>query len=598
MHKQNQGRHLKTQQTFSMFILLSMLMVSIVVLSSMGLSIKTSLESQEKRNQILSVEDLIRDMNQYIKVHLNDLMGQSQLPLLTQAALQPDVLLPDAVDLFRELPIQQQYHQQLLLDFSGEILYQRFSQEIPPQVQRPWFLPLSSGQREYSTLLVTETTTYVELVVPLIYNQSPEGYLSVHISWAHILENLRLQKRLELYSLRLRKKGETLVIINPQESDSGEWRIANSKFLGFSVEYQLNQHRINAIVNDYLALMVVELIAISILLSFIGIRLGRRFFVDPVESLGKQLQALEDGHQKKLTAPENISRELADVIQKFNQMSEKISDNEQSLLQANQQLRDNQAQLIQSEKMASLGLMAAGVAHEINNPVAFVRSNTNSLNEYIDDFSPLLKAVKNKDATQVYQECINNDIVDVFADIKSIVTESEEGLQRVSDIVTGLKQFTHSDIDTTEEVNVRECVEFTLKLIWNELKYNARVEVTGSCDASVKANNGALSQVLTNLLINASHAIEKNGHIRIGIEEKADVIAIRITDNGSGMERDTLNRIFEPFYTEKPVGVGTGLGLSISYGIIEKYNGTIAVESEPGIGSTFTITLPSVNSAQ
>ncbi|THB66301.1 MAG: GAF domain-containing protein [Gammaproteobacteria bacterium] len=278
------------------------------------------------------------------------------------------------------------------------------------------------------------------------------------------------------------------------------------------------------------------------------------------------------------------------------------------LTELNEQLSQTQNQLVQQEKMASIGQLAAGVAHEINNPIGFVLSNVNTLAEYAGTFISLLKeyetlvknlASGNRDSARVSMQTIRDikkkeDVDYMLEDIEELVTDSLDGMERVRSIVAGLKSFARVDTETeTQQADINECIQSTLKLVWNELKYNCKVETDYGEIPEIECFPGQLNQVFMNLMVNASHAIEKKGLIKIKtFEGDNENIIITITDNGSGIEKENISKLFNPFFTTKEVGKGTGLGLSISYGIIEKHNGTIDVESTVGEGTTFTIKLP------
>jgi len=263
-----------------------------------------------------------------------------------------------------------------------------------------------------------------------------------------------------------------------------------------------------------------------------------------------------------------------------------------------------QEQLIQSEKMASIGQLAAGVAHEINNPIGFSLSNITTLSDYIDSFLKLDSIVlshlptleKIEFATQYQNFRKEEDIDFVIGDMKELIEDTVKGLNRVSAIVANLKKVTHASELEMELCDINEIIEESIKVVWNELKYNMEVVKQFSQTPKIPCHAGEIHQVLMNLFLNASHACEEKGLLTINtslIELKNQQwVVIEITDNGKGMPREVRKKIFDPFFTTKPVGVGTGLGLSVSFSIIEKHNGKIKVASEEGVGTTFTIRLP------
>ena len=252
--------------------------------------------------------------------------------------------------------------------------------------------------------------------------------------------------------------------------------------------------------------------------------------------------------------------------------------------------------------MASIGQLAAGIAHEINNPMGFISSNLGTLKKYLGKRSEymsaqeqLLDQINDKTALAELNEKRKALKIDFIAeDIKDLINESLEGAERVKKIVQDLKSFSRVDQAEYKHADLNECIESTINIVWNELKYKATVEKEYGDIPHTKCFPQQLNQVFMNLLINAAHAIEKHGTITVKTLREGDSIFISISDTGRGIEPRIVNRIFEPFYTTKEVGKGTGLGLSITYDIIKKHGGEIAVRSEVGIGSTFTVRIPIV----
>jgi signal transduction histidine kinase len=299
---------------------------------------------------------------------------------------------------------------------------------------------------------------------------------------------------------------------------------------------------------------------------------------------------------------ERKARLLAEKL--LNDKTRRLYDNCIKLELTINELSSTQQQLIQSEKMASIGLLAAGVAHEINNPIGFSISNISILSEYVDSLLKLDDFIINKapslspyDVTQAYKKLrVQEDIDYVNSDIKSTLSETEEGLNRVKDIVSNLNKVSHSGALEKELCDINSLIEESLKVVWNELKYCLTINKNLAKVPKIHCHKGEITQVLMNMFINASHASINKGTLNIATEVSregiSDYLNIIINDNGNGIPQNIINKIFDPFFTTKPVGVGTGLGLSISFGIIKKHQGEIKVTSEEGQGTTFTIKLP------
>ncbi len=255
----------------------------------------------------------------------------------------------------------------------------------------------------------------------------------------------------------------------------------------------------------------------------------------------------------------------------------------------------------QQEKMASIGQLAAGVAHEINNPMGFISSNLNTLGKYLEKINTFESALMDKVAT-VCSPDLSTELkglrkslkIDfIMHDIRNLIDESRDGAERVRRIVQDLKSFSHVDEAECKLFSINECLDSTINMARNEIKYVAEVKIDYQEDLPLlNCYPQQLNQVFMNLLVNAAHAIEGHGTLSISTRQEANDIVIKVSDTGKGIAPENLSRIFEPFFTTKEIGKGTGLGLSISYDIIKKHGGTISVESEVGKGSTFNIRLP------
>ncbi len=263
------------------------------------------------------------------------------------------------------------------------------------------------------------------------------------------------------------------------------------------------------------------------------------------------------------------------------------------------ELAQTQGQLLQSEKMASIGQLAAGVAHEINNPVSFVKANLGSLQRYVGGLLDALSAYESHEAelapatrAALAQVKLAADLEYVREDVPGLLAESQEGLQRVKTIVQGLKDFSHVEEAQPQPANLEACLETTIKIVWNELKYKVELVREYGGIPDIECRPAQLSQVFMNLLVNAGQAIQDHGRITLRTGYDADNVWVEVEDTGGGIRPEHLSRIFDPFFTTKPVGLGTGLGLSVSYGIVRKHGGQIDVRSEVGRGTCFRLVLP------
>lgn len=250
-------------------------------------------------------------------------------------------------------------------------------------------------------------------------------------------------------------------------------------------------------------------------------------------------------------------------------------------------------QLLQSEKLASIGQLAAGVAHEINNPVGYIASNMAVLADYSDSLIRLVRILSQRlhgDEAQPLLQQFDFDYV--CEDLPKLVKESEEGLARVIGIIRDLKDFSHLEEAEFVLADLHLGIQSTLNLVANELKYKAEVHCQFTQLPQIYCIPSQLNQVLLNLLVNAAQAINQHGTITINTGYDNQWVWFSVTDTGCGIAPDKLEQIFQPFYTTKPKGQGTGLGLALSRSIIEKHKGVLELQSTVGQGSCFTVKLP------
>lgn len=264
-----------------------------------------------------------------------------------------------------------------------------------------------------------------------------------------------------------------------------------------------------------------------------------------------------------------------------------------------------QAQLLQSQKMESIGTLAGGIAHEINNPIGFVYSNVGSLQTYLGDFLALLRLYHDlelflespdpkikKILAEIEAKKKQIDLDFMVKDIGGLVKDTLEGAERIKSIVANLREFAHTGTGNMELSDLNDAIQKTLKLLNNELKFRIEVVTELELEEQVVCYPQEIKQVLLNLILNAAQAIPEKGTIHIKTAKEDSEAVIRIKDSGTGISPENMTRLFEPFFTTKGVGKGTGLGLSVSYNIIKKHQGKISAESKVGVGSIFTVRLP------
>ncbi len=339
------------------------------------------------------------------------------------------------------------------------------------------------------------------------------------------------------------------------------------------------------------------LIVLLIFTSFLTARVVLR----PLYLLLEATQRMYQGNEN-IEIPITSETELGLLTESFNEMSRRVSSARSELEnkvkeveEAYDELKDTQSKLVHTAKMASLGQLVAGVAHELNNPIGFIFSNMSHLKDYSERLIKLIDAAENNpDQLEKIKE--EEDYKYIVEDLPRLIKSCEDGARRTRDIVVGLRNFSRLEEAKLKKIDINEALENTLSLLRGETKNRIEVVKDYGELPQVLCYASQLNQVFMNILSNAAQAIEAKGKISIKtsvLDKKAkDKVVIEVGDSGKGISKDKLNQIFDPFFTTKGVGKGTGLGLSISYGIVEKHKGEIQVESEEGKGTKFTIVLP------
>ncbi len=318
-----------------------------------------------------------------------------------------------------------------------------------------------------------------------------------------------------------------------------------------------------------------------------------------LDALHKLYRVLSITNQDLAETNIHLEEKVASRTRQLVEANAELAAEQQELKTLLMKVEEAQSQLLQSEKMAAIGQLAAGVAHEINNPIGFVNSNLGTLNSYVEKLLAVISAYEHRETTvdlpkddlQVVKA--DADLSFLREDVRALLKESQDGLSRVKKIVQDLKEFSHVGEVEWQEADINDGMESTLNVVRAELKYKADVIREYGRLPPVRCIAAQVNQVFMNLLVNAAQAIDEHGTITVRSGVDGDKVWVEIQDTGKGMPPETIKRIFEPFFTTKPVGKGTGLGLSLSYDIIVKrHDGYFDVSSTPGKGSTFRVWLP------
>ncbi len=324
-----------------------------------------------------------------------------------------------------------------------------------------------------------------------------------------------------------------------------------------------------------------------------------REVIRPIESLIGASKELKE-KRKASFIPNHSKTEIAELVDAFNEMSGQIIESDRKmknqlelLEQANKKIKSTQGQLIQSAKLASLGELVAGIAHELNNPIGFIYSNISHLKSYMKSLFEIIdKSHQSVEERNSLME--KKDYPYIKEDLPKLIQACEEGSKRAKNIILGLRNFSRSDRDQTHDFDINAGLDSTLGLLEGEFKNKVTVHKNYGEVPKISCNINQMKQVFMNILNNACQAIKETGDVYITtcFHEKDQRVTVEIRDTGCGIKQENLEKIFDPFYTTKPVGEGTGLGLSISYGLVKSHDGEITVKSREGEGTTFSVDLP------
>jgi signal transduction histidine kinase len=326
----------------------------------------------------------------------------------------------------------------------------------------------------------------------------------------------------------------------------------------------------------------------------------REMLADSRSKIQPSVEAPQDEKSLLKDYSEALFRKLEKKMADLERVNQELQDEIFERKRAEKERAEMQIHMIQQDKIATIGQLAAGVAHEINNPIGFIKSNLETLVKYTDRLKRFVQVadelVKSEcgSTTQemLAEERSKQHIDTIVRDISPLVNDCLEGSERIISIVKDLKMFTHHDVLETNPIDINSCCDKVISIIWNEIKYIATMHKEYSDIPLVLCNSQQISQVLINLLVNAVHAIKDQGDISIRTWSDQGSVFLSVSDTGCGIPSQDLSRIFDAFYTTKEVGKSTGLGLSISSEIVRKHGGEILVASEVDVGSTFTVRLP------
>ena len=615
LHNLISNRPPKTERLLSLFLITVISLMSLAMLSVMTQGLKSDLTKHYLHSNEQKSINLAHQVDRFLDTRRIQLEAQTHSAVVKQTVMQPESNKGLISDYFLSQSIIGKQYIQQLYDFKGEEIFNSASihrQHQPFSLQkrddpkiRERFSALYERNKNFEINL-SEDLNFWQISLPIKYGDSIEGILSTYIPMSEMIEAFNLNNVIDI---KLQATTANGVSIQWGATQTHSWKELKTNQSGIQLTYGIDTSSLNNSFANAKMRLIVSSIVIAFFAIGFAIIIGRWFFVRPIERLHSFAAEVSEGADPHLETTKRITIEIQQLSDQITDMAKKIQHREQSLIESNKALKRNQNTLVHAEKMAGLGQVTAGVAHEINNPIGFIMNNLSMLQEYHSFLKTLISqllSMKDKlseeEKTKLQSELDaiastlqEEDLDFVINDLDCITGESISGTERVKDITQGLKGYSYSG-EKTSLVNINECVESTLKMVWNELKYHCTVEKSLGELPKIECMGGQINQVLMNLFVNAAHAMaDTNGLLTIHTLPLDGAVQITVKDNGCGIRTDDLKHIFEPFFTTKPVGEGTGLGMSICYDIIKKHGGDIKVQSEVGIGTTFAITLPISN---
>ena len=606
----NKNRHLSFSTALSVFLFIITMMFGLAICAVVFIQVDALVK--ENRHDFIQQEmqGIARELENYLSLRSSALKEYASFPLVTQTVMQPNANQGNIEDLMTDLTLLGSRVPLTLFDYAGAIIHTTLRNRQHTSIAHK--TPTSLTDAFHYTFDAATDQFIVLILVPIFYQNNIEGYLQANIPISTLVEDLAIHQHIKQHRIQIKIGQQVLVdmgVMDNPVTDTVKIGHLNIELTYNTDEKTLQNTRLRLLFSIMLWLFIV-----SIIIVIASNKLGYIFLIRPLQRLQSFANDLADG--KKITMSPSINKfeEIKELEDHFKTMVDKVMRREQSISNAkdslqelNDKLIEHQQQLLHSEKLASVGQLAAGVAHEINNPTGFVMGNLEVLAEYKDDILQLMEKynelenqLNNENAQQVntilksiqdYKKDTNMEYT--LKDMSNLITDSIDGSRRIKNIVKDLKNFSRVDNIEKTPVDINsDVIEIALRLVWNELKYKCTLNKSLSPLPIYKCNPGELSQVILNLLVNACDAIKDSGEISISSTFMENYIQIQVSDNGSGIENKDLIKLFDPFFTTKEVGKGTGLGLSISHRIIEKHGGVLSVASQVGQGTVFTIMLP------
>jgi len=601
-------RQLTLTEMVTSIVVIIITVLGLVIFVSIASSVGTMNTISQEKNIGREIEIIKEELTAYLDIVEIILNDTATTPIVTQAALQPEYSSGNLKDYLDDFKILNEQFNTSLLNINGERIYSNGIDFLKNYSTEAWAKELVSGALEsYKSVTEIDSEYYWTVAVPVIYNGYPEGVLVAEIPINRGYGFNNISEQLQGIEIEILKDDVSVLRIGHVEE--GLVKRGVLEHLDIDLKFIIDQSDSLEMIQNLKVRLLIIILSFIVIAVLILLVVSKRFIIKPITDLKKMIDVFMIEGRPNDDFPSASVVEINELSEQYHDMSKIIIQRENALKVSEQtQIRKNekleelvnklestQSLIIQQEKLASIGRLAAGVAHELNNPIGFVNGNFEMLSEYMPTLMGYVAYLK----TGIIDPDIDLEDIDyILEDIPKLLVESEEGFIRIVDIVQNLKDYSRIDISKNDTYDINNGVRTTLMVAKNEYKDIASIDLELEKVPRVVANGSEINEVLLNLIVNSSQALaEYTGTeqkiISVATYTQDTYVCCDIKDNGPGIPTEIIGKIYDPFFTTKEPGKGTGLGLNIAYNIVKnKHNGDLTVTSEINKGTTFTIKLP------
>lgn len=601
MKRFDKKMNLSTYVTLALITTILILGISIYFIVTSQVN-KVIMQSQDQ-NIIRDVESIKAEILSFLETRRIVLMDITTFPIMTQTVMQPETNKGNIIDFLDELKVLNEKYKLTLIDFKGNEIHTTTNEpdinyEYTKLIENIYLEKLEYGIKVRNF----EMEYYFSILVPVKYNGLTEGILIAEIPVEKLFLDATSQRFNGMY---LEGFKDNNLIFTYGNNKNGYVVKEYIKELDIELIITINQDKVIKTKEDLTTKIVIIIIIFLMTILAVLILSSKLYIVKPIEKLRDMINDLTIGEKSIKVMEKQKIRELDDLSIQFIKMATIIQNRESDLEEnekvlklsnidlerALKKLEETQGLLIQQEKLASIGKLAAGVAHELNTPMAYIFSNHKLLKDYMKSIFEYIKCLETS------KKYIDGDgIKEIMTDIPEMLEETEEGFIRISEIVKNLLNFSRVDIIERDDYDINQGIKSVIGVAKSEYSDIAKIELNLGDVPNIAANGGEINEVLLNIIINAAHAAKESFDskmklIQIRTYEIENWVICEIKDNGCGISSTIIDKIFDPFFTTKPPGEGTGLGLNIAYNIVKKHKGELLVESNLRDGSKFIIKL-------